>query len=416
MLKYLIPLLLMSCSTNYMASTAEAPIILAAPSGSVSSAKIKNSGKCLDISGSSTADFAQVQVWDCNGTDAQKFRFQDYDNGYFSIINSKSGKCLDAYAGGSQRGNHFVQYTCSGAVGHNQQFKLGPNGNLIARHSGLCLDAEGWGSANGTRIIQWDCGNNQSNQSFAWSGGGSPATPPPSNNGWRLVWEDNFNGSGDIDRSKWNYEVWRPGTVNNERQAYTDNRRENVRVGNGVLTIEARRDGYGGEFSSGRIKSQGKASWTYGRFEARIKLPSGGKGSWPAFWMMPDNQSRGWPGCGEIDIMENVSYDPGTLVGTIHTAAYNHLKKTQKEGRTGINHHDWNTYAIEWFPDYIAWFVNGREYHRFNRHGGDDEWPFNKNFHIILNFAVGGDWGGALGMDYDFPRQMQVDYVRVYKK
>lgn len=387
-----------------------------APASGVSTAKIKNSGKCLDISGSSTADFAQVQVWDCNGTDAQKFRFQDYDQGYFSIVNIRSGRCLDARGGSAQRGTDFVQYTCSGAIGHNQQFKLGPNGSLIARHSGLCLAAEGGGTKNGTRIIQWDCKDYGANKSFSWSGGSPSTPPPPSTNGWKLVWADEFNGNGDVDRSRWSYEVWRPGTVNNERQAYTDNRRENVRVGNGVLTIEARRDGYGGEFSSGRIKSQGKASFTYGRFEARIKLPQGGRGSWPAFWMMPDNQSRGWPYCGEIDIMEWVSYDPGLLHGTIHTGAYNHLKGTQKEGKTGINPKEWNTYGIEWDQDKIVWTVNGKEYHRFTRHGGDDQWPFNKPFHIILNFAVGGDWGAALGMDYDFPRQMLVDYVRVYQR
>lgn len=388
---------------------------IAAPaSGTV---EIKNaSDKCLDIESGSKADFAKVQFYECNGTDAQRFKFKDYPGGYFSIANVQSGKCLDAKGGSALPGTDFVQYACSGAIGHNQQFKSGSKKNFVVRHSGLCLNAEDGGKTNGSRLVQWRC-NGGSHQKFAIKSvkpGGTK--PPPASKGWKLVWRDEFSGKGDIDRSKWNYEVWRPGTVNNELQTYTDNRRENVRVNNGILTIEARRDGYGGEFSSGRIKSQGKASWTYGKFEARIKLPSGGKGSWPAFWMMPDNQSRGWPACGEIDIMENVSYDPGTLVGTIHTAAYNHTKGTQKEGRTSINHREWNTYTIEWDSGKIVWKVNGREYHRFNKHGGDDQWPFNKPFHIILNLAIGGAWGGAMGVDKDFPRQMQVDYVRVYKK
>lgn len=388
---------------------------IAAPASGTVEIK-SSSGKCLDVDSGSTKDFARIQFYECNGTPAQRFKIVDYPGGYFSIANVKSGKCLDAKGGSSAAGIPFVQYTCSGSIGHNQQFKSGSKKNFVVRHSGLCLNAEGGGKVNRSNLLQIRC-NGGGNQRFAIKSIKSGGTnPPPSNNGWKLVWKDEFTGKGDIDRSKWNYEVWKPGTVNNELQNYTNNRRENVRVGNGVLTIEARRDGFGGEFSSGRIKSQGKASWTYGRFEARIKLPGGGKGSWPAFWMMPDNQSRGWPSCGEIDIMENVSYDPGTLVGTIHTGAYNHVKGTQKEGRTSINHHEWNTYSIEWDSSKIVWKVNGREYHRFTKHGGDDQWPFNKPFHIILNLAIGGAWGGAMGVDKDFPRQMQVDYVRVYKK
>lgn len=404
-------LLLTSCVTPPEKPASSPPVTAEAPAAAT--IKIQHSGKCLDISGGSRDDFAKVQQWECNGTAAQTFRLQDNDNdGWFAIVNTQSGKCLDAKAGAKAPGTPIIQYTCSGAVGWNQHFKRGPNNTLISRHSNLCLDVKDWSKNDGGEIQLWNCGN-QANQNFAIVGG---TTAPPAND-WRLVWSDEFNGNGDIDRSKWNYEVWRPGTVNHELQAYTDNRRENVRVGNGILTIEARRDGYGGEFSSGRVKTQGKVSWTYGKVEARIKLPGGGKGSWPGFWMMPDNQSRGWPACGELDIMEWVSYDRGNVHATIHNGVYNWPKNTQKMGTTAVNPDDWHTYGMEWFPEYVAFFVDGREYHRFNNeHRGDDFWSYDKPFHIILNLAIGGDWGAATGMDYDFPRQLQVDYVRVYQK
>jgi hypothetical protein len=237
--------------------------------------------------------------------------------------------------------------------------------------------------------------------------------------GWHLVWSDEFNGSA-IDESRWSYEVQRPGWVNHELQNYTDHRSENARVENGHLVIEGRRDGYNGfEYSSARLKTQGKASFTYGRVEASIKL-SGGWGTWPAFWMMPDNQSRGWPACGEIDIMEEVGYDQDSIHGTTHSKAYNWQSPNQRTAATNVSGvtTGYHLYALEWFPDHIDMFVDGRKYFTSpNDNTGDDAWPFNKNFHIILNLAIGGDWGGAQGVDPNiWPRQMQVDYVRVYQQ
>jgi beta-glucanase (GH16 family) len=215
------------------------------------------------------------------------------------------------------------------------------------------------------------------------------------------------------------YEVQRPGWVNHELQNYTNRRWENARIENGALVIEARRDGYGGEYSSARLKTQGKASWTHGRIEARIQLPSGW-GTWPAFWMMPDDQSRGWPACGEIDIMEHVGYDPDVVHATTHTKAHNHLNGQQRQGTTGVPGATagYRTYVVEWYPGKMSFFVDGRQFHTSPNDGtGDDAWPFNKNFHIILNLAVGGDWGGARGVDPNiWPRQMRVDYVRVYQR
>ncbi len=236
---------------------------------------------------------------------------------------------------------------------------------------------------------------------------------------WHLVWSDEFNGTA-IDESKWSYEVQGPGWVNHELQNYTNHRSENARVENGHLVIEGRRDWYNGfEYSSARLKTQGKASWTYGRVEASIKL-SGGWGTWPAFWMMPDNQSRGWPACGEIDIMEEVGYDQDSIHATTHSQAYNWKSTKQRTAAKTVSGvtTGYHTYALEWFPDHIDMFVDGQKYFTSpNDNTGDDAWPFNKNFHIILNLAIGGDWGGAQGVDPNiWPRQMLVDYVRVYQK
>jgi hypothetical protein len=241
----------------------------------------------------------------------------------------------------------------------------------------------------------------------------------PTSSGFHLVWSDEFNGSA-IDESKWSYEVQTPGWVNHELQNYTDHRAENARVENGHLVIEGRHDGYNGfAYSSARLKTQGKASFTYGRVEASIKLP-GGWGTWPAFWMMPDNQSRGWPACGEIDIMEEVGYDQDSIHGTTHSKAYNWQSPNQRTAATNVSGvtTGYHLYALEWFPDHIDVFVDGRKYFTSpNDNTGDDAWPFNKNFHIILNLAIGGDWGGAQGVDPNiWPRQMLVDYVRVYQQ
>jgi glycosyl hydrolase family 16 len=237
--------------------------------------------------------------------------------------------------------------------------------------------------------------------------------------GWRQVWSDEFDGGG-IDGSKWAHEVQGPGWVNHELQAYTT-RSENARVEEGHLVIEARRDFVGGgAYSSARLETQGKASWTYARVEARMQVPAGW-GTWPAFWMMPDDQSRGWPACGEIDIMEHVGHDQDAVHATTHSQTYNwHNPSSQ---RTSTVHVDgattgYHVYVAEWTPSGIDFFVDGVKYFTSpNDHTGDDAWPFHKNFHIILNLAVGGDWGGAMGVDPNiWPRRLLVDYVRVYQR
>ena len=172
------------------------------------------------------------------------------------------------------------------------------------------------------------------------------------------------------------------------------------------------------EYTSARLVSRDKGDWTYGRFEIRAKLPRG-RGTWPAIWMLPtDWEYGGWPGSGEIDIMEHVGYDMNVVHSTVHTESYHHSIGTQKGESILVDDVDtsFHVYAVEWRPDRIDAFVDGQKYFTFVNEGtGYQEWPFDKRFHLLLNIAVGGSWGGAQGVDNSiFPQQLVIDYVRVY--
>jgi len=245
---------------------------------------------------------------------------------------------------------------------------------------------------------------------------------------YALVWSDEFNGSGSPDPTKWTYDTSRnrDGWYNNELQYYAAGRRENARVDDGHLTIEARqerladRPDFGGQdYSSGKIFTRGLASWKYGFVEVRAKLACG-KGMWPAIWMLGTDESPGWPALGEIDVMEEVGWDPVTIHGTIHTAAYNHVKGTQKGATTQLADActAFHNYQLDWNADRILIGVDGHAYMRFdNDHkGAPATWPFDKPQYLILNVAVGG-WGGQQGIDlHAFPSRMDVDYVRIWQK
>lgn len=231
----------------------------------------------------------------------------------------------------------------------------------------------------------------------------------------QLVWADEFDGSGAPDATRWNFETGGGGWGNNELQFYTDSR-NNSYISNGTLKIHARKNN--GTWTSARMVTSGKASWKYGRFEIRAKLPSG-KGTWPALWMMPQNGVYGgWPQSGEIDIMEHVGYDPGKVHGTVHTEAYNHKLNTQKGGNIMVSNFNtaFHDYAIEWTETEIKWFVDGTPYFTFvNENKTYKEWPFDHPFFLIFNIAIGGDWGGAQGIDPDLTEAvMEIDFVRVY--
>ena len=253
---------------------------------------------------------------------------------------------------------------------------------------------------------------------------------------WELVWSDEFDGEG-LDASKWSPNVWPPRKVNDEDQAYTD-RPKNLRVEDGKLIIEAHKEEYeGASYTSGRVHSDGKGDFLYGRFEVRAKLPAG-KGSWPAIWMLPSDPYRysttceegedwqgsatcdAWPNSGEIDIMEHVGYQMGHVHGTVHNEAYYWLKWEQRKGRILLDDvdEDLHVYALEWTPERIDIFVDDSHYFTYtNENTGWQVWPYDQPFHVILNIAVGGMWGrSGGGIDDDiFPQRMEVDYVRVYK-
>lgn len=237
--------------------------------------------------------------------------------------------------------------------------------------------------------------------------------------GWTLVWNDEFDGAT-IDPKKWGYDIGGSGWGNNELQYYTD-RKENSFIENGRLVIRTQKEEYGGRhYTSARMVTKYRGDWLYGHFEIRAKLPYG-VGTWPAIWMLPtDWIYGGWPASGEIDIMEHVGYDPNVIHGSTHCQKYYFKIGTQKTATVTIPNvsNEFHTYAIEWFPEKIDFFIDGAKYFSSsNDSTGWQGWPFDKRFHLILNIAFGGDWGGAKGIDESIlPQRMDVDYVRVYKK
>ncbi|MDR3605953.1 MAG: glycoside hydrolase family 16 protein [Oligoflexia bacterium] len=263
---------------------------------------------------------------------------------------------------------------------------------------------------------------------LAGSAVGSAARPahaneaPASHQGWNLIWSDEFNTPGAPDPSKWGYDIGTGynGWGNHELEYYTD-RTENARIENGNLVIEARREIFqSSDYTSARLVSRKKVDWLYGRIEVRAQLPTG-HGVWPAIWMLPtDSSYGGWPKSGEIDIMEQVGFDPNTVHGSIHTFAYNWMSHTQKTATATVQDATttFHVYAMEWAPDSISIFVDSNKYLTFMREQGGDwkTWPFDKEFYLVLNIAVGGFWGGQNGVDDSiFPQQMKIDYVRLYK-
>ena len=247
---------------------------------------------------------------------------------------------------------------------------------------------------------------------------------------WELLWSDEFNDE-ELDLTKWNKLNWKAGWVNNELQAYTD-RDTNIFLENGHLVLQGNIEpGYSGtdyvgnnyvaDYTSGRVNTDDKFSTTYGRFDIKAKLPAG-KGSWPAIWMLGESiSSIGWPQCGEIDIMEHVGYDQGLVHGSIHTQDYNHMYGTQKSGSKYVDDitDAFHVYSLEWSPFYLRYLIDNEPFFFvYNDSNGDfGKWPFNDPHYLILNLAIGGDWGGVQGVSASaFPMKMYIDYVRVYKK
>lgn len=243
---------------------------------------------------------------------------------------------------------------------------------------------------------------------------------------YKLVWEEQFEGNA-LNMSNWNYEQGGAGWGNNELQYYTD-KNDNVRVENGVLIIEAKKESYQtNNYTSARITTKNKAKFRYGKVEASISLPSG-CGTWPAFWMMPNNSVYGtWPSSGEIDIMEHIGSDPTMISHALHTRnAYGAAGWHKRVYLENVENH-FHTYSIEWEDNYggkgkdaILFYVDGvlsdiKYQQQYNSTYQD--WPFDQEFFIILNVAIGGNLGGSVDDSiFNSPIQMKVDWIRVYQR
>jgi beta-glucanase (GH16 family) len=235
-----------------------------------------------------------------------------------------------------------------------------------------------------------------------------------------LVWSDEFNYRGRPDTTKWDYETGGHGWGNNELQYYTSDT-ANAYVKNGSLHITARKQARENRnYTSARLVTKGKTHWQYGRIEIRAKLPAG-RGLWPAVWMLGENRKEaGWPTCGEIDIMEHVGFEKDSIFGTIHTAAFNHMKKTQKGKKVFIEkpYDAFHLYAIDWSPHKIDFLLDNEVYFSIpNEYQTKEEWPFDQPFYLIMNIAVGGNLGGKMGLDESvFPATLEIDYVRIFQQ
>ncbi len=241
---------------------------------------------------------------------------------------------------------------------------------------------------------------------------------------WKLVWSDEFNDDGLPDSTKWKMDVGGNGWGNNEKQFYLNNSLENSFVKDGILHIVALKKNHEkNNYTSAKAITYQKFSLQYGKVEVMAKLPSG-KGTWPAIWMLPESLRKGeekWPLCGEIDIMEHVGKDPNVVHVSLHSELYNHIKRTQ------ITHYDtvqnvfdnFHKYGIEWTKDDITFYIDDKLFYKSvkgqdGRVSTNEGWPFDKPYYLILNLAIGGNWGGAID-DNIFPSEMQIDFVRVYQ-
>jgi beta-glucanase (GH16 family) len=256
----------------------------------------------------------------------------------------------------------------------------------------------------------------------------SPVSQPGIPATWQLSWSDEFDSadSSRPDPTRWVYDLGGNGWGNNELETYTD-RAENARIEKGALVITARAERFVGadgtprNYTSARLKTLGRFAQTYGRFEARLQIPRG-QGIWPAFWMLgSDIDSRDWPQCGEIDVMENIGREPTTVHGTMHGPGYSGgggigMPFQSLDGTPfAAGHH---VYAVEWEPSEIRWYVDGRLYQ--TRKPSDlpagARWVFDHDMFLLLNVAVGGNWPGSPDQSTVFPKEMLVDHVRVYRR
>ncbi len=234
---------------------------------------------------------------------------------------------------------------------------------------------------------------------------------------WVMLWHDEFDRGTMVSPEKWAYEVGR--VRNNEAQYYTEARPENARVADGDLIVTGRREPWkGADYTSASVTTRGKFAFTYGKVEIRAQIPTG-RGTWPALWLLGDTKKYGWPECGEIDLMENVGFDPQKIHFTTHTGAFNHVIGTQR-GYAVVLPHPWaefHRYGLIWTPQRLEYFLDGEKVSEFVNDGqGHSHWPFDAPMYLIVNLALGGGWGGQQGIDTRiFPVEYRIDYVRVWQ-
>lgn len=270
--------------------------------------------------------------------------------------------------------------------------------------------------AAGAAPAQQDTPPSLGNTDYAYDGAMVTPTTRPS-------FGDEFSRSIDARRWRWDTDQNRRGWPNNELQYYAGPERSNARIDHGALVLEARAEipraapDWGGQrYTSAKLVTREPLG--YGFYEVRAQLPCG-RGMWPAIWLLPMDGSR-WPDGGEIDIMEMVGWNPDVIHATVHSAAFNHRLKTQRGGKVRVAGacSAYHRYQLQWTLDMITIGVDGRAYMRVknDRPGGPAAWPFTRPYSLILNLAVGGDWGGQKGIDdAALPQVMKVDYVRYWK-
>ena len=288
--------------------------------------------------------------------------------------------------------------------------------------------------ASGTGVAPGDSGGSSLQDAAATSsdgaGQGNPGAPDAADGtalaGWKLTWSDEFNGPNGsaVDPTKWKHDVGGTGWGNNELEYYTDGT-QNAVVQDGYLVITATKEGassykcsYGTcTYTSARLLTQGLFAQQYGRFEARAQMPTG-KGLWPAIWMLGDNISTvSWPACGEIDFMETIGSDIQTNHGSLHMPASYGPSGTYKLPNSASFADAFHTFAIEWAPGTVSFFVDDNLYEtQKSPVPKGDTWEFDHPFFLLINVAVGGQWPGSPDATTTFPQTMKVDWVRAYQK
>lgn len=337
----------------------------------------------------------------------------DYD--ILKKIKELAPNATTQYLGGSKTPEEIKADNLSGMDYYMSIFKNHPEWIAKAKTLNLILNA-------------WTVNNREDIEFFQGYGFNYFTTDEPEmaldmmhpENNWKLVWSDEFEGN-DVNLDNWTFEIWNEGEVNNEWQKYVKDT-ANYKVKNGKLyiTVTKTGDNAKGGYTSTRLSSQGKKEFKYGRVEFRAKMPKG-RGTWPALWMLGSNiNDVGWAKCGEIDIMEYVGFQPDTIHTNVHTQYQHGITDFHVATPVPTAEEDFHTYGLIWSKDKLEFYLDDPS-NVINTYAPTaktvDNWPFDQPFFMIMNFAVGGTWGGVKGVDETiWPQSMTVDYVRVYKK